>query len=85
MSIWIQLESKLTSSSPQFFTLNPSRRRPPLAFPSFQKDIRQMAQVASQKDTTALLELLRSPSWQTFLTIAEEQGERALSSFLHLY
>lgn len=37
-----------------------------------------MAQVATTKNLSALTSLLQSPSWQTFLTIAEEQGESVL-------
>lgn len=33
-----------------------------------------MAQVATTKSLSSLTAVLQSPSWQTFLTIAEEQG-----------
>lgn len=38
-----------------------------------------MAQVATTKDLTLLSQLLHSPSWSTFLTIAEEQGSSSPS------
>lgn len=49
-----------------------------------QNDIKLMAQIAKDKDLGALSRLFSSPNWQTFVAIAEEQGEASVCAAVHM-